>query len=275
MNINIDNYEAYLLDYQEGNLNSDETQQLRQFIAAQGLDWDELTEELPHLQASFDTYPDKENLKKRAVTIPLFVKIATLAAAVALLFIVFWKHDETLPKQEMIAELKPIAASVLEAETRSFVAPKKRSYQVKNQIVNPKKAETKTERIEMPILAELPPLPAPELELGAHAYKEIQPNVPLPLYFLNEYYAFEDPHENEEDDDYEHRPSLIDKGIIWLSDGRYDSFGNLINSALHQAKKEVVKTTTKVAMTAYYKADYEIEEAKERWQEKWDQKEGE
>ena len=49
--ITIDNYEAYLLDYMEGNLSPDEAEQLKAFVAAQGLDWDELTEELPHLEA--------------------------------------------------------------------------------------------------------------------------------------------------------------------------------------------------------------------------------
>ena len=48
-NITIDNYEAYLLDYMEGNLSPDEAEQLKAFVAAQGLDWNELTEELPHL----------------------------------------------------------------------------------------------------------------------------------------------------------------------------------------------------------------------------------
>ena len=47
MNITIDNYEAYLIDYLDGNLNEDETRQLQQFVAAQGLDWAELTEGLP------------------------------------------------------------------------------------------------------------------------------------------------------------------------------------------------------------------------------------
>ena len=42
-NITTDNYEAYLLDYMEGNLNADETKQLKAFVATQGLDWNELT----------------------------------------------------------------------------------------------------------------------------------------------------------------------------------------------------------------------------------------
>ena len=37
-NINIDNYEAYLLDYLEGNLSPDKAEQLKAFVVAQGLD---------------------------------------------------------------------------------------------------------------------------------------------------------------------------------------------------------------------------------------------
>ena len=44
-NITIDNYEAYLLDYVEGNLSPEGAAELKAFITAPGLDWDELTEE--------------------------------------------------------------------------------------------------------------------------------------------------------------------------------------------------------------------------------------
>ena len=94
-NINTDNYEAYLLDYMEGNLSSDEAEQLKTFVAAQGLDWAELTQELPHLEAPALTYDGKEQLKQRSLSlskgrssdnvIPLYVKIASAAAAAGLL----------------------------------------------------------------------------------------------------------------------------------------------------------------------------------------------
>ena len=75
MNINTDNYEAYLLDYQEGNLNESEARQLKEFVLAQGLDWDELTEELPKLGVPNLVYENKEALKKRTKKVPLFVQI--------------------------------------------------------------------------------------------------------------------------------------------------------------------------------------------------------
>ena len=60
-NITTDNYEAYLLDYIEGNLSTDETEQLKAFIAAQGLEWEELTEELPQLEVPTVAHPNKES----------------------------------------------------------------------------------------------------------------------------------------------------------------------------------------------------------------------
>ena len=278
MNINTDNYEAYLLDYQEGNLNESEARQLKEFVLAQGLDWDELTEELPKLGVPNLVYENKEALKKRSKKVPLFVQIASIAAALALLFVVFWKQDDTMPKQELIATLKPIAAHTLETETYASTVPSKKTYQFNNQSVKSNRVE-KTETMErenMPLVAEMQPIATKTLELSGSAVREIQPNLPLPLYLLNDYYAYMDYSDYDDASEYsEEKPSLIDKGIVWLSDGRYNGFGHFINSALHRAKQDVMETTTKVAMTAYYKIDYEIEEAKERWQEKWEQKEEE
>jgi hypothetical protein len=67
-NITIDNYEAYLLDYLEGNLGPDEAEQLKAFVAAQGLDWNELTEELPHLEAPQIEFENKERLRQRPLS---------------------------------------------------------------------------------------------------------------------------------------------------------------------------------------------------------------
>ena len=72
-NITTDNYEAYLLDYMEGNLSPDEAEQLKAFVATQGMDWDELTEELPHLEAPQIAFEGKEKMKKKATVVPLYV----------------------------------------------------------------------------------------------------------------------------------------------------------------------------------------------------------
>ena len=106
--ITTDNYEAYLLDYMEGNLSPDEAEQLKAFVAAQSLDWEELTEELPHLEAPQITYEGKESLKKKATVVPLYVKIASAAAAAGLLLTVSLWPEKSMPKMEPVAELKPI-----------------------------------------------------------------------------------------------------------------------------------------------------------------------
>ena len=93
-NITTDNYEAYLLDYTEGNLSPDEAEQLKAFVEAQGMDWNELTEGLPHLEAPQIEFDNKESLKKKGAIIPLYVKIASVAAAAGLLLTVsLWPEN--------------------------------------------------------------------------------------------------------------------------------------------------------------------------------------
>lgn len=61
MKINRNNYEAFLLDYLEGRLNSQEVGQLKMFCLQQGIDFDELTRDLPVLEAG-DAVMDKTAL---------------------------------------------------------------------------------------------------------------------------------------------------------------------------------------------------------------------
>ena len=132
-NITIDNYEAYLLDYLEGNLGPDEAEQLKAFVAAQGLDWNELTEELPHLEAPQIEFENKERLKQRPLSlskgrpnrtiIPLYVKIASAAAAAGLLLTVTLWPEKQLPKVEPVAELKPVLPTRLLTSEESQTLP--------------------------------------------------------------------------------------------------------------------------------------------------------
>ena len=62
--------------------------------------------------------------------------------------------------------------------------------------------------------------------------------------------------------------SLIGKGIYLLTDGRYDSFEDLIFSGLTTAKKELSLAATDMALAAYSNVNEQFEEAKERWEEK-------
>ena len=274
--INTDNYEAYLLDYLEGNLSPDEAKQLKAFVAAQGLDWDELTEELPHLEAPAVAYQDKESLKKKAAVVPLYVKLASVAAAAGLLLTIgLWPEkslpEKSLPKVEPIAELKPILPGrfitseerqTLPPRTVSFVRPKAKTTK------QPKAVRTQTE-----LLADLQPVKADQTSISIPTMHTEKPDFDLIAFRMNTDLAFAQYSESDFDDfsDYgenEHNRSLFSKGLLWLTSGHHDNFAGLIGSGVHTVKKEVALAATNVALTAYHRADERIEEVKESWQEK-------
>ena len=272
-NITIDNYEAYLLDYMEGNLSPDEAEQLKAFVATQGLDWNELTEELPHLEAPAVTYQDKERLKKKATLVPLYVKIASAAAAAGLLLTVTLWPEKSLPKMEPIAELKPILptrlitseeSQTLPPRTVSFVTAQTKIAQAKV------KRQPTTVRTETALLADLQPMKAEGTPIALTTTHVDEPDFDLIAYQMNSNLAFAQYDENEfaEYEEDERDLSLIGRGIYRLTDGRHDSFGSIIASGLSTAKKEVSLAATDLALTAYYRADERFEEARETWQEK-------
>ena len=272
-NITTDNYEAYLLDYMEGNLSPDEAEQLKAFVAAQGMDWGELTEELPHLEAPQIAFEGKEKLKKKATIIPLYVKIASVAAAAGLLLTVTLWPEKSMPKPETIAELKPILPGRLITASETTTLPPRTFRFVQPQVVKkerPTFSKTVSERVETPLVAQLEPQKAPMLptsstvaepDFNLLAYRM---NTDLALALINEY-DFESFSENEE---YDREPSLIGKGLLLLTTGRHDSFASIIASGLTTAKKELDLAATDFALTAYNRADESFEEAKEYWEEK-------
>ena len=276
-NITTDNYEAYLLDYMEGNLSPDEAEQLKAFVAAQGLNWDELTEELPHLEAPQITYEGKESLKQRPLSlskgrhntkvIPLYVKIASAAAAGALLLTVALWPEKSIPKVDPIAELKPILPERLITTGETTSLPPRTIHFTQTQQVSKKAKTTVSKRVEMPLVAKLEPQKAqalPTLPTSDEPNPEFlayRMNADLAFAQINEYDF--DNHEEDERD-----LSLIGRGIYRLTDGRHDSFASIILSGLHTAKEEVNLAATDFAITSYYRADERFEEAKERWQEK-------
>lgn len=182
MKISIDNYEAYLIDYMDGRLNNAEIQQLKAFCVQNHIDFEELTENLPVLESTDDTFDekeylfknkivpfgninkdnyeerfiayqellldgeeereveefadnnpfllkdlrtygncrlepdttivfkDKDNLKKKAVILPLYAKIAAVAAVIAVLFGLFWlpkNENDNANQQPVLVELTP------------------------------------------------------------------------------------------------------------------------------------------------------------------------
>lgn len=273
MNITIDNYEAYLVDYLDGNLSESETKQLQTFVAAQGLDWDELTEELPHLEAPALAYENKEGLKKKATVVPLYVKIASAAAAAGLLLTVSLWPEKSLPKVEPIAELKPVATTGIERPLERLALQTRPVQFVKqNVVVREKKVEVEKvvmEKKEMPLVAELPSIKTGTMQIESSISGFMEPDFDYLAYRINagmtlaqyENHSFE---ENLEDEGV----SLIGRGLLWLTGGRHSSFASLINSGLRQAKKETIEAATDMALAAYQRADEQLASAKERWEEK-------
>ena len=276
-NITIDNYEASLLDYMEGNLSPDEAEQLKAFVAAQGMDWDELTEELPHLEAPAVTYQGKENLKKKGTIVPLYVKIASAAAAAGLLLTVTLWPEKSMPRVEPIANLKPIEVSKINTNEPIVLLPRRAT-----ESINPlprtgirgddlrSKGHLTSERTAMPLLAELPTKTATALQIDLPWTNFDKPDFDLMAYRMNTELAMMSFDGNEFSDDAEEERdlSIIGKGIYLLTDGRHDSFASIISTGLSTAKKELNLAATDIALTAYYRADERFEEAKENWQDK-------
>jgi hypothetical protein len=272
-NITTDNYEAYLLDYMEGNLSPDEAEQLKAFVATQGMDWDELTEELPHLEAPQIAFEGKEKMKKKATVVPLYVKIASIAAAAGLLLTVTLWPEKSMQKTETIAELKPILPGRLITASETTTLPPRTFRFVQPQVVKkerPTISETVSKRVEMPLVAQLESQKAPILPTSSTASEPdfdllaFRMNTNLALALINEY----DFNSFSKDEEFDREPSLISKGLLWLTNGRHDSFASIIASGLTTAKKELDLAATDFALTAYNRADESIEEAKEYWEEK-------
>ncbi len=275
-NITTDNYEAYLLDYMEGNLSPDEAEQLKAFVAAQGLDWDELTEELPHLEAPVLAYENKEGLKKKAAVVPLYVKIASAAAAAGLLLTVGLWSEKTLPKVEPIANLKPIEVSRINTNESIALIPRRATenpttttWAKANKTTSTPKASNKkqvaSERDVMPMLAEMQAIEAPssitsQLLLAQITEPDYAPYIMPDSHALASY----------TDDDYE-ESSLGGKGFLRITDGKYESLGSMIQEGLQLAKEEINLAAADLAVKTFYRVDDRIEEAKERWEKRHEQ----
>ena len=267
-NINIDNYEAYLLDYMEGNLSPDEAEQLKAFVAAQGLDWDELTEELPNLEALQMVYEDKERLKKKDVLVPLYVKIASAAAAAGLLLTVTLWPDKSMNKTEPVAELKLILPTrLITSEESQMLPPRTISFATSQ---TKAKKHPQSVRSEAEMLSDLQPIMAKGTPIALTATHTDEPDFDLITHQLYSNLAFAQFDGNDIIDDLEEERnlSLIGKGIYRLTNGNHDSFASLFSSGLSTAKKEFSLAATDMALSAYNRADERLEGAKERWQEK-------
>ena len=280
MNITTDNYEAYLLDYMEGNLSPEGATELQAFIAAQGLDWEKLTEELPHLEAPRIGYPNKESLKKKATVVPLYVKIASAAAAAGLLLTVSLWPEKSMPKVEPVANLKPIEVNRIDTHKPLTLLPRRASENIdplprtglrRNDMLSEgqNKEGIASEKEIMPLMAELPMKNITSIQTNLPSVDFDTPDFDFLAWRMNANLAFAQPDEFDfADDEDERNLSFIGKGLYRLTNGNHDSFASIISSGLSTAKKEISLAATDMALTAYHRADERIEEAKERWQEK-------
>ncbi len=270
-NITTDNYEAYLLDYMEGNLSPDETEQLKAFVATQGLDWNELTAPLPYLEAPQVAYEGKEELKKKAAIVPLYVKIASAAAAAGLLLTVSLWPDKSMPELKPLAELKPILPQRLITASETTNLPPRTIQFVQPQTVKKAKpvvsktvSETLPKRVETPLLAQIEPQKAPTLP----TLPSSDPDFDLLAYRMNTELAFAQIDENVFDEDDDRVLSFIGKGIFRLTNGKHDSFASLIGAGVSKAKQDLTEAATDIALAAYQRAEESFEETRGRWEEK-------
>lgn len=266
MNITADNYEAYLIDYLDGNLSTDETEQLKQFVAAQGFDWAELTEGLPQVTAPAITYNGKESLKKKSTVISLYVKIASAAAAAGLLLTIGLWPEKSLPKVEPIAELQAIQPHLTIKEDPFRIVPKRTLSFTESQC-NKKETRKQPTRMKEDAIAALSPMKAQEVAAFETSDFAHASDIELLRYRLESEatlarLALESTFEEEMP------TSLIGRGIYRMTEGRHASIGDLINAGLHLAKKEIKKASADAALATYYRAEEHFEEAKEHWQEK-------
>ena len=206
-------------------------------------------EEYPRLTPPDVVYEHKDALKKKAVVIPLYVKVVAAAAAVALLFGIFWFRSAT-PEQELMAELKPIEAEQVVSNPTMVLAESQAHFATPTVKPNTKPTMKPTakpstvpspntyKRAEMPLLAELKPVAAPML-----IQTESQPDLWLDEDF---YYASNDRLEPLEEGDESNDRSLVGRGIYKMTNGECDSFASLFGSGLRSVKTELASVETTV-----------------------------
>ena len=198
--------------------------------------------------------------------IPLYIKIASAAAAAGLLLTVSLWPKQSLPKVDPIAELKPVTAHLTITEDPLRIVPKRAVLFTESQNAR-KETQGNPARMETEAIAVLSPMKAHEIVAIKDAGFPHSSDIELLRYQLETEQvlarlALEPDHEEEMP------TSWIGKGIYRMTEGRCGSIGSLINAGLHIAKKEVVKTTTDMAMMAYERADEHFQEAKEQRKEK-------
>lgn len=194
-------------------------------------------EEFPRLVPPDVVYKGKSALKKSAV-VPLYAKIASAAAVAALLAVLFWHHPAR-PEVELMATLKPKDAGCIETplalclsgQRARFVNKAKTSVRRSPAKDSPSLPVTSTaSREELPLLAGLSPVGASLLPSADPSYV-LFPADNDPVLDEMEYIAW-----NEEDD-----LSLARRGFQRMTDGQFDSFGEMLRYGWRSVKTELAQ----------------------------------
>ena len=131
------------------------------------------SEDEPRLVPPQVVYEKKAALKKKSAVIPMFATFTAAAAAVALLFGLFWKHPST-PKLELTAELKPIVSEQWKVKSEKWKVESEQlaeSSLLKQCAVTyhgaqkPVQTKSTVKRHELPLLATMTPAAMPNLTL--------------------------------------------------------------------------------------------------------------
>ena len=280
MKTNLQNYEERFVDYMEGQLSPDEMREVETFVAHHP----ELEEDFKLFAISkLEPDPKVRYEHKEALTHPadkpkvvhLFVKIASAAAAVAVLFGLGWfflrqGQEPVVTQQPLIANLTPIKATALNLSsppqelvpsshkrpvsyptTRPQVAKTPAAHATPSQPENESPSIPARETVNPIDLAQLKPLPMRPLPWnGSVEYGSVEnemiKDVETRLALLEPYDLLDEAGNSP----------LAKGGSIANELGQY-FFGNASRIA-----RNLYKQTAKTVMTAYYTADGYLEEVR-------------
>lgn len=194
-------------------------------------------DDYPRLVPPDVVYEGKDALKKKATVIPLYAKVISAAAVVALLVGIFWRRP-AMPEQVMIAELEPLKMDFVASEQPLLTSGNRAHFNMPSPKNNTKsvlpepsvaKQENVMERQDLPLLAALTPCAAPTL---------IQQNsIANVVSFPDEsQLALEIPQDERWDE-----LSLARKSLLAITDGQYDSFSQMFLKGWRSVKTEMAQ----------------------------------
>lgn len=201
-------------------------------------------EEYPRLVAPDVVYKNKASLKKPAV-IPLYAKVLSAAAAVALLFVLLWR-PLMMPRQELLVAMKPVGDRRILTEEPSLMASCQTPVVFPGKTV--KTAPSKVvpapmKREALPLLVAMEPQTA---TLPTFRYGQLLlERDPLEFYELASWVQEEEDGAYDDHDD--SRLSFLRRGFLMITDGQFESFGGMLQSGWQSAKVEIAQLNEAVA----------------------------